>query len=86
MQIMYAYGTRAMRAEGIDPFPEYIPEHYKAFRLGSFVYNQFAAGMGTKAITALLLTWGLGMPFYDKLPDSKSLVLVIFNLGFAFAQ
>lgn len=84
MQIMYAYGTRVLRAEGINPFPEYIPVHYKAFRLGSFVHNQFAARMG-KGNNRFTLDMGLGMPFYDKLPDSKSPVLVRFNLGFAFA-
>lgn len=84
IQAMYAYGTRAVRVENINTFPEYIPAHYKAFRLGSFVHHQFAARMG-KGNNRFTIDMGLGAPFYDELPDSKSPVLVRFNLGFAFA-
>lgn len=84
LQLMYAYGTRAVRAEGVDPVPEYIPEYYKSFRLGGFVNNQFAVKMG-KGNNRFNIDLGLGAPFYDQLPDSKSPVLVRFNIGFAFA-
>lgn len=84
LQMMYAYGTRAVRAAGIDPSPEYIPEHYKSFRFGGFVHNQFAVRMG-KGNNRFSIDLGLGAPFYDQLPGSNSSVIVRFNLGFAFA-
>lgn len=84
LQMMYAYGTRAVRAEGIDPTPEYIPEHYKSFRLGSFVHNQFAVKMG-KGNNRFNIDLGLGAPLYDQIPGNNSSVIVRFNLGFAFA-
>lgn len=83
-QIMYAYGTRAVRAEGVDPVPEYIPEHYKAFRLGSFVNNQFAVRMG-KGNNRFAIDLGIGAPIYDQLPGNNSPLIVRFNMGFAFA-
>lgn len=84
LQIMYAYGTRAVRAAGVDPIPEFIPEHYRSLRLGGFVNNQFAVKMG-KGNNRFNIDLGLGAPFYNRIPGNNSRVIVRFNIGFAFA-